>query len=88
MTVREYTEEFKRINIREGHPKSDDEKVTRYMNGLIYYIQYEMIMVTIRNVEDSYQISLKAEEKLARKQGQRGRGRIQSRGQAVSQNRV
>jgi hypothetical protein len=54
MTVKEYTEEFYRLNIRAGHRESDDEKVSRYMNGLRYYIQYEMIMVTIRNVEDSY----------------------------------
>jgi hypothetical protein len=85
MTVKEYTEEFYRLNIRAGHHESDDEKVTRYMNGLRYDIQDEMSMVTIRNVEDAYQIALKAEEKLARKQGQRGRGRSQSRGKEISQ---
>jgi hypothetical protein len=45
------------------------------MNGFIYEIQYDMNMVTIINVEDAYQIASKAEEKLAQKQGQRGRGR-------------
>jgi hypothetical protein len=35
------------------------------MNGLRYEIQDKMRMVTIRNVEDAYQIALKAEEKLA-----------------------
>jgi hypothetical protein len=75
MTVKEYTEEFYQINIRAGHRESDDEKVAKYMNGLRYDIQDEMIMITIRNVEDPYQIALKAEEKLARKKGQRGRGR-------------
>jgi hypothetical protein len=34
MTVKEYTDEFYRINIRAGHRESDDEKVVRYMNGL------------------------------------------------------
>jgi hypothetical protein len=34
MSVKEYTEEFYRINIRASHQESDDEKVTRYMNGL------------------------------------------------------
>jgi hypothetical protein len=34
MTVKEYTEEFYRMNIRAGHHESDDEKVARYMNGL------------------------------------------------------
>jgi peptidyl-tRNA hydrolase len=75
MKVKECTEEFYRLNIGVGHHESDDEKVARYMNGLRYDIQDEMSMVTIRNVEDAYQVSLKAEKKLARKQGQRGRGR-------------
>jgi hypothetical protein len=69
MSVKEYTNEFYKINIREGHRESDDEKVSRYMNGLRYDIQDEMSMVTIRNVEDAYQIALKDEEKLRWKQG-------------------
>jgi hypothetical protein len=72
MSVKEYTEEFYRINIRAGHRESDDEKVSRYMNGLRYDIQDEMSMMTIQTVEDAYQMALKAEEKLSRKQGQRG----------------
>jgi hypothetical protein len=68
MTVKEYTEEFYKLNIRAGHRESDDEKVSRYMNGLRYDIQDEMSMVTIRTVEDAYQMALKAEEKLSRKQ--------------------
>jgi uncharacterized protein YjbK len=69
MTVKEYTEEIYRLNIRSSHRESDDEKVSRYMNGLRYDIQYEMSMIKIRNVEDAYQMALKAEEKLAQKQG-------------------
>jgi hypothetical protein len=65
MSVKEYTEEFYRINIGVGHRKSDDENVSRYMNGLRYGIQDDMSMMTIRNVEDAYQIALKAEEKLS-----------------------
>jgi hypothetical protein len=88
MTVKEYTEEFYRLNIRAGHRESDDEKVARYLNGLRYDIQDELSMVTIRTVEDAYQMALKAEEKLSRKQGQRGRGRSQPRGKAVVQERT
>jgi hypothetical protein len=44
-------------------------------------------MVTIRTVEDSYQMALKAEEKLSRKKGQRGRGRSHPRGKAVAQDK-
>jgi hypothetical protein len=47
MTVKEYTEEFYRLNIRAGHRERDDENVSRYMNGLRYNIQDEMSMVTI-----------------------------------------
>jgi hypothetical protein len=38
MSVKEYTEEFYRMNIRAGHHESNDEKVFRYMNGLRYEI--------------------------------------------------
>ena len=87
MSVKEYNEEFYRINIREGHRESDDEKVAKYMNGLRYDIQDEMSMVTIQTVEDSYQMDLKSEEKLSRKQGQRGRGRSQPKGKTVAQDK-
>jgi hypothetical protein len=87
MTVKEYTEEFYKLNIRAGHHESDDEKVSRYMNGLRYNIQEDMSMMTIRMVEDAYQMALKVEEKLSRKQGQRGRGRSQARGKSVAQDR-
>jgi hypothetical protein len=85
MTVKEYTEELYRLNIRAGHRESDDEKVARYLNGLRYDIQDELSMVTIRTVEDAYHMALKVKEKLSRKQGQRGRGRSQPRGKAVTQ---
>ena len=65
MSMKEYTKEFYKINIRAGHRESDDEKVSRYMNGLRYDIQDEMSMMTLRNVEDDYQMALKAEEKLS-----------------------
>jgi hypothetical protein len=88
MSVKEYTEEFYRINIRAGHRESVDEKVARYMNGLRYDIQDEMSMMTIRNVENDYQIALKDEEKLSWKQGQRGQGRSQARGKKIPQDRT
>ena len=54
MSVKEYTKEFYRINIRAGHQESDDKKVARYMNGLRYDIQDEVSMMTLINVEDAY----------------------------------
>jgi hypothetical protein len=47
MSVKEYTEEFYKMNIRAEHQESDDEKVARYMNGLRYDIQDEMSMMII-----------------------------------------
>jgi hypothetical protein len=44
-------------------------------------------MATIRMVEDAYQMALKAEEKLSRKQGQQGRGRSQPKGKSVAQDK-
>jgi hypothetical protein len=88
MTVKEYTEEFYRLNIRAGHRKSDDEKVARYLNGLRYDIQDELSMLTIHTIEDEYQMALKAKEKLSRKQGQRGRGGSQPRGKAIARERT
>jgi uncharacterized protein YjbK len=67
MTVKEYTEEFYRLNIRAGQRERDEENVSRYINSLRYEIQDEINMMTVRIVEDSYKITLKAEEKLARK---------------------
>jgi hypothetical protein len=58
MIVKEYTEEFYKLNIRVGHRESDDEKIANYMNGLRYNFQDEMSMVTIRMVEDAYQMDL------------------------------
>jgi hypothetical protein len=46
-----------------------------------------MSMVTIRNMEDAYQMALKEEEKLSQKQGQRGRGRSQPRGKSIAQDK-
>jgi len=44
-------------------------------------------MATIRIVEDAYQMALKEEEKLARKQSQQNRGRSLNRGKGVSQDK-
>ena len=67
MTVKEYTEEFYRLNIRTRQRERDEEKFARYLNGLRYKIHDELSMMSIRTMEDAYQFSLKAEEKLARK---------------------
>jgi hypothetical protein len=42
LSVKEYTEEFYRLNIRAGHKENEDEKTTRYINGQRYEIQEEI----------------------------------------------
>eukprot|EP00253_Pinus_taeda_P008110 PITA_08110 len=79
MSVKEYTEEFYRLNIRTGHVEDDLEKVARYINGLRYDIQDEISLLSLKTVEDAYQAALKAEEKLLHKQNQRNRGSASNR---------
>jgi hypothetical protein len=61
MTLKEYTEEFYKLNIRTGQREKDEEKVVRYINGLRYEIQDEINMMSVRTMEDAYQFSLKVE---------------------------
>jgi len=68
MSVKEYTKEFYRLSIREGHAEDDMEKVARYINGLRYDIQDEISLLSLKTIEDAYQVGLKAEEKMLRKQ--------------------
>ena len=72
------------MNIRAGHRETNDEKVARFINDMRYEIQDEINMVIIRNVEDAYQIDLKTEENLARKQSQKGIGRSLNRGKEIT----
>eukprot|EP00253_Pinus_taeda_P003119 PITA_03119 len=73
LTVKEYTKEFYKVSIRAGEVQNTDERVARYMNGLRMDIQDEISLLSPKIVEEAYQITLKAEEKLMRKQSARGR---------------
>ena len=75
MTVKEYTEELYRLDIRSGHVDDDVEKIARYINGLRSRIQDEISFVKLESVEEAYQYALKAEEILTKKNEQRQRGR-------------
>jgi hypothetical protein len=67
MSVKEYTKQFYRLNIMEGHVENDVDKVARYTNGLRYDIQDEINLLTPRNVEYDYQVALKSKDKITRK---------------------
>jgi hypothetical protein len=86
--MKEYTEEFYKLNIRVGQRERYEEKVVRYINGLRYDIQDEISMSIVRKVEETYQMELKVEEKLARKKSQQNKGRSLNRGKGVSQDKA
>ena len=83
MTVKEYAQEFYKLNIRAGHVEDDVEKVARYINGLRYDIQGEINLLNLKIIEDAYQASLKEEEKIQRKQNQRNQGKSSVRGRGA-----
>jgi hypothetical protein len=90
MTVKEYIEDFYKLNIRTGQREKDEEKIARYINGMMCEIHDEINMMSVRTMEDAYQFALKAEEKLARKQNQRGKGRspVLNKGKGVAHDKA
>ena len=87
VSVKEYTEEFYILSIRTWHVEDDLEKVARYVNGLRYEIQDEISLLSLKTIEDAYQESLKAEEKILWKQSQRNRGKSSARGRGATRSR-
>ena len=75
MTMKEYTEEFYRLDIRSRHVDDDVEKIARYINWLRSVIQDKISFVKLESVEEAYQYALKVEEILTKKHEQRQKGR-------------
>eukprot|EP00253_Pinus_taeda_P011190 PITA_11190 len=73
MKVKEYTEEFYKVSIREGQIQDTDERVSRYVNGLRMEIQDEISVLSPKIVKEAYKMVFKAEEKLMRKQSSRNK---------------
>ena len=73
--VKEYIEEFYRLDIKSRHDEDDVERISRYVNGLRVSIQEESSLVKLENIEEAYEFSLKAKEKLNNKHEKRQRGR-------------
>ena len=78
LTVREYTKEFYKVNLRVGYVEESAEKDAIYFNGLRMDIQEEINMISPRTMEEAYQCALRAEEKIARKQSFNQRKRTSS----------
>ena len=75
MTVREFTEEFYKVNIRSGHIEDTPDKFPRCVNSLRFDIQDELIFLSLISIEEAYQVSFKVGEKLMTKQSQKAKVR-------------
>ena len=54
LTVREYTEEFYKVNLRERYVEESAKKDTMYVNGLRIDIQEDISMISPRTREEAY----------------------------------
>jgi len=72
------------MNLRAGYVEDTPEKTTRYINGLRLDIQYKIIMLSPRTIEEAYQCALKEGEKIIRKHNSgRGCGFAKEKGQST-----
>eukprot|EP00253_Pinus_taeda_P017754 PITA_17754 len=89
LTVKDYTKEFYRVNLRAGYTEDTAERTARYVNGLRMEILDEISILSPKNTEEAYQSAIKAEEKLNRRQNaRRGRGSTRGRGQSYGRGRT
>ena len=54
MTVKEYTEEFYRVNLRAGYSEDTLEKTTRFVNGLRLEILDDISILSQKIIEEAY----------------------------------
>eukprot|EP00253_Pinus_taeda_P013033 PITA_13033 len=89
LTVREYTEEFYRVNLRARYTEDTVERTARYVNGLRMDILDEISILSPNNTEEAYQSAIKVEEKITRRQNaRRGRGSARGKGQSYGRGRT
>ena len=63
------------MNIISGHIEDSPNKVSRYANILRFDIQDELSLLSLRSIEEAYQVALKDEENLMRKKIQKAKVR-------------
>ncbi|XP_059075260.1 uncharacterized protein LOC131875213 [Cryptomeria japonica] len=78
MDVKAYTEEFYKLSIRANHEEDETKNIARYINGLRFNIQDELSLTNPKIVEESFQLALKAKDKLKKRQEKQGRDRGRS----------
>ena len=67
LDVKAYTDEFYKLSIRSGLEEDEVVKVARYLGGLRFSIQDEFVASNPKSVKECYQLALRIEEKLKRK---------------------
>jgi len=72
--VLEYTDKFFKLSIRSEQVEKEEEMAARYINGLSYAIQDELVIQHVTSVDEAYQLALRVEEKLARRSKKRPMG--------------
>eukprot|EP00253_Pinus_taeda_P033805 PITA_33805 len=60
MTVREFTEEFYKLNLRAGYVEDTSKKTARFVNGLRGEILDEIGILSPQTLDEAYQFSLKS----------------------------
>lgn len=68
--VSSYTEEFQKLTMKSKLVEPECVKIARYIQGLRMNIQDEMSLCSPKTVPKCFQISLKVEKNLKRKQDQ------------------
>ena len=66
LPVREYTDEFYKVNIKACYTQDSFEKVARYINGLSLDLKYKLSLLSQSMVEEEYQCALNVQDKLSR----------------------
>lgn len=75
MDISTYTEEFQKLGLRSKLVEPESVKVARYLNGLRMNIQEELQLLSPDTVAKCYQLALKVEEKIKRRQENNNRSR-------------
>ena len=70
-----YTKEFHKLTLRAQVLENEKQKLARYLNGLKYSIKDEVVLFNPKSVHQCYQMTLKIEEKIKRKNDSHGRGK-------------
>lgn len=79
LDVAAYTEEFQKLSLRSRVQEVESIKAARYLNGLRWNIQEQLSLFTLTTLHSCYQMAIKVEEKLKKKEDSNTRGKGRGR---------